>query len=1456
MAIKIDTLFYELETRSEGMLKGFDKAKASAASFTDFMKKHPLAVTAAVGAAFTAFAIKLAQDAAKVQGEITRIGNLIPKFAGSYRIVRDEMEKIARDTGSSFDTILRGARAIATNGVDGPMAMVRSLRLIAETAETTGESIESLAGSLDQALDLFQLSADKSEEVNAKLFAYSKGKTTIEELTSAMKQASPVVLQLGLTFDETAAAISKLIDLGIKPRAVSKIIEDFAANGEAGKAALKSLTGEAISAEDAIARLEAATKAYRGTAEFAQKEAMAKFNSSLRELGHDLLPVATVAFKALSLAIGDTLEPSALGARAHERLSEIFSKGIDIAYKYADALARVGQAAPKPTQTATPLGGGGGFFGRPFTIIDKGFKPAADGAGVAAAAVDKLGKAYDGLLAKQAKLATATAEGTLKDLFKGVSEKDITSALASAAKNNDSSGTLRLNTLLTAFRENLGGAKKDAKGFADSFESATKAVGDFIDKMTLDASTALGATVEGFDQSVKTLNEKLAAQEKELREKIAESKKAAAEVGPAALAQAAKDGDAALKAFTENAEKFRAAMVKTQDKTKQITTDNELRKSGDALAQAQLRNAGKLSDAAAKARQDALAQRKIDLDALVAKDALSRADADEALRRERLAADLDTETEEKARGAAANRDIAQAQAELDAAILTNSGKIHEARVQELKDREALYEAAVNSDTALNADEKRRLIDIARKKLKLDIGAADREALGASEAMTQELIKTAAAGVDLLDTLGLIPDTLASALKQALSLGSALSSAATAIKGLKSGGSTLDKIGQVGSLIGAASTVASIGASALGIGESPAEKARREAQEAATKSLIDALDRLRDGLNSFADVTISGKAFSGLLAKLPTLGADIEKGLAGLRPRDAGRGDPINRVTQGAFSAAGIELRDFVAAAKALGITLANEVTPTVEDIANVAKALNAKQFTAIANTFAGQLDFLNAKFKVFGTTTKDQFTGLVTLLTDPVLGAPAIFDALKGIDISTTEGAAQAAEVLRGIFTSFSTLDPSAFNGLDPSEFFNVVNAFLGLLPTTINAVVASAEDVKALKDSLAVRNLIAQGDSAGAAALRREQEKEAEIAAALAKGYSAAEIASIRYSQALEDEAAAKEKAARQAEKNEALVVRQLRAQGRDAEADAAQRAADNFAEIIAATAAGFDDATIAAIRYTQALEESAYQQARQAEAQRSADAENQRASEEAARAAEDAARAAAQAAADFERATFDRGNAGLQRLQDEFSLFDVTDPIEKLKALVGVLKAGAPVFSSILGGTDVATAGGRAQALEALQSYFTSTGGQGAASGLFSQETVKAQVLAAAAAIKEVQQATGGTVEGSATSFSIDRSLTEVTGSRFAGLIGTSNVWLSQIEANTRAMAAALGASIPAPSLTAPLVGGTATSSGGGTTINQFFFEGSQLSASSLSPQTQQLARDLSVAIARDIALREVGG
>lgn len=707
-------------------------------------------------------------------------------------------------------------------------------------------------------------------------------------------------------------------------------------------------------------------------------------------------------------------------------------------------------------------------------------------------------------------------------------------------------------------------------------------------------------------------------------------------------------------------------------------------------------------------------------------------------------------------------------------------------------------------------------------------------------------------------------------------------------------------GSITATLGAALPVIGGIASVLGglgglFGDSPEEKARKEREEENTQA-IEALTR---SINDFSQITSTGRTFAAGRDSLsdPALIRQLVEGRARegavqlgkfLNGKDALNAEELSRF--------GLSVEEFGRLAKDAGIAVRDGL-PTFDDVVAVGKALQAQEFNRFAESFAGQLDKLQRGFRLFGTTPSGQFADLVELLTNDTTGAPAIFDALKGIDVSTAEGAAQATQIIRDLFTNFENLDATDFGALDPSQFFAVLDQLFGLLGSdavdAVGVALANLGEGFAVFDvtdpsaqaraflttlsefSPAIAGLISDLDLGTAGGLEEARERLRQFYADVKDGTidlgteggiaigDLVDVIALLGVTVEETVATLRGVLGDLSQETDALGITnplETLAYVFDRIGEVAPEIADALRDLDLTTVEGLREAdrllgnlffSSQAGGLALAGEDVlAFQDLiRNAMAQVVSDTdaatrEYERAMSEQQRASEEAARAANAAAEAAQRERYATADRAIAQLRNEGQLFDVTDPVQQLQRLAAVLKEGAPIFASILGNADLSSTEGRASGLEALRKFFLENP-NGVESGFFSADQVLGQTLDLAQLLKDAGVSGDVTNSGTSGSFAVNQQITSVQGDRIFGAILSTNSILATIDA--RLASAGLGApslgSVLAPALADGAAGG-----GAGTFVFQAYLNGNTTGAT-VSAELQAAIEAIMQRIAREI-------
>ena len=306
----------------------------------------------------------------------------------------------------------------------------------------------------------------------------------------------------------------------------------------------------------------------------------------------------------------------------------------------------------------------------------------------------------------------------------------------------------------------------------------------------------------------------------------------------------------------------------------------------------------------------------------------------------------------------------------------------------------------------------------------------------SRRLADSFERGARAALQIGEALGFVNDELSQVLQGVVDLASGIGHIAAG----DTAGGILQALGGVASILDAAS------------GPSPEDQART----AALKANTEAIELLTQRVGEFA-LDLTGAQVAGvrtvignLLPGLPAQGQHATN--FGQLAQVMDFADDLER----GLREVGLTMEDLRHVAEELGIALSEDL-PTYKELAQLLQAIQVTELTQFARDFTGQLQALRAEFELFDLDDPiKQLERLRDVFTSPQFGAPALTQALAGLDLSTAEGRAAAERRLQDLFNllRLGKLDAAALGGLTPDEFLQALLDF----ENTIDQANAAAE--------------------------------------------------------------------------------------------------------------------------------------------------------------------------------------------------------------------------------------------------------------------------------------------------------------------------------------------------------------------------------------------------------------
>lgn len=193
-----------------GSLKG---ATQPVADFTAAALKVEAGVLA-VGAAFTAFAVKSATDFDAAFRQITTLFDATDEDLAKFK---DNILEYASGSSASLEEITNSLSAAIGSGVE----YSKSLDLIATAEKLSVATRADLKGTTEvlvSTLNAYGLSTSAAGEVSDKLFQIIKdGKIEMTDLSASLANITPIAATAGVSLDEIGAGIATLTAAGVQP---------------------------------------------------------------------------------------------------------------------------------------------------------------------------------------------------------------------------------------------------------------------------------------------------------------------------------------------------------------------------------------------------------------------------------------------------------------------------------------------------------------------------------------------------------------------------------------------------------------------------------------------------------------------------------------------------------------------------------------------------------------------------------------------------------------------------------------------------------------------------------------------------------------------------------------------------------------------------------------------------------------------------------------------------------------------------------------------------------------------------------------------------------------------------------------------------------------------------------------------------------------------------------------
>lgn len=300
---KLAELFFDLRARTEGLQKDVATAERQMGRLTTFVLKNPVVAIAAVGTAAAGAALQAIRMASEIEGSMRRVQASTAGGSDGIRRLRAEVADLAKSSGIAQAELARAAESAARSSAN-TIETGQRLRAATLAATATGGDITEILGGLDQVLDLFNESGDKSAQVIAELVAAAKGRQPLADLFAQLQAAAPVIQALNLDLPTTARALVALGESGLSTKQVNTALKELAEGGAAGRQEIERLASTILTAVDPMRDLQQAFDDATASGEGFNAKIRENINATLIDLGNKLLPAVNAGLGQLLRLLG------------------------------------------------------------------------------------------------------------------------------------------------------------------------------------------------------------------------------------------------------------------------------------------------------------------------------------------------------------------------------------------------------------------------------------------------------------------------------------------------------------------------------------------------------------------------------------------------------------------------------------------------------------------------------------------------------------------------------------------------------------------------------------------------------------------------------------------------------------------------------------------------------------------------------------------------------------------------------------------------------------------------------------------------------------------------------------------------------------------------------------------------------------------------------------------------
>ncbi|RJQ68076.1 phage tail tape measure protein [Pseudonocardiaceae bacterium YIM PH 21723] len=211
--IEFDAIISGFEAKSAlvvGEIKKVERATGEQMATSERAAKVAGVALVAFGAIAAGVAIKAIGMAGDFQASIVRLSTSAGESTANLKTVSDGVLDMAGKVGISAQDLSTAMYTVESAGYHGAEGL-KVLEAASKGARIEGADAKEVADAVSSALNDYHLSADHAAEVtNTLIAAVGRGKTTMQELSSAMPNVMAAAAAAGVSFQEASSALATM----------------------------------------------------------------------------------------------------------------------------------------------------------------------------------------------------------------------------------------------------------------------------------------------------------------------------------------------------------------------------------------------------------------------------------------------------------------------------------------------------------------------------------------------------------------------------------------------------------------------------------------------------------------------------------------------------------------------------------------------------------------------------------------------------------------------------------------------------------------------------------------------------------------------------------------------------------------------------------------------------------------------------------------------------------------------------------------------------------------------------------------------------------------------------------------------------------------------------------------------------------------------------------------------